>query len=193
MRSADVRTYSLRLNVFPSNRNRCHFNENTKNMKLPELLWIEHQLDVIDNGGDVLEGSTLEHKKKHKSVWFDCLLMHIFKVSWAKSRVLADMIRPVPSKSHLSHIRKECVDLTHPFWGNWSCMLAITFNENVDFDILVLKGRGRSLIKKQRKRDHPCTDTMIDRARWDHQIDSKMIKYECPVADYKAIPFNGND
>lgn len=66
------------------------------------------------------------------------------------------MIRPVPSKAHLSHIRKECVDLTHPLWGNWSCMLAITINENVDFDILVFKGRGRSVIKTRRKGTIPA-------------------------------------
>lgn len=153
MRSADVRTYSLWLNVFPSNHNRCHFNENTRNMKLPELLWIEHQLDVIDNGGDVLERSTLEHEKKHKSARFDCTFLRcpgLNRVSWLI------MIRSVRSKAHLSHIRKECVDLTHPFWGNWWCMLAITFNENVDFDILMWKGRGRSLIKTQRKGTIPA-------------------------------------
>lgn len=52
-------------------------------MKLPELLRIEDHLDVVDDGGDVLERSTLEHKSKHKSARSDCLSMHIFKVSWA--------------------------------------------------------------------------------------------------------------
>lgn len=37
-------------------------------MTLPELLWVEHQLDVIDDGGDVLERSPLEYRNKHKSV-----------------------------------------------------------------------------------------------------------------------------
>lgn len=120
--------------------------------------------------GMYLSAAPLSTKRKQKSVWFDCLLMHIFKVSWAK----------------------ECVDLTHPFWGNSSCMLAITFKENVDFDILVFKRKGKISHKDAEERGHACTDTMIDRARWDHQIDSKMIKYERPVADYKAIPFNGN-
>lgn len=78
-------------------------------MKLPELLWIEHQLDVIDDGGDVLECSTLEHKNKHKSLWLDCLLFNILKVSWAKLHVLTDM-----SKAHLSHSWSECVDLNDP-------------------------------------------------------------------------------
>lgn len=37
-------------------------------MKLPELLWIEHQLDVVDDGGDVLERSALEHKQTRISL-----------------------------------------------------------------------------------------------------------------------------
>lgn len=33
-------------------------------MKLPEFLWIKDQLDIVDNGGNVLQCSTLNQKKK---------------------------------------------------------------------------------------------------------------------------------
>lgn len=47
---------------------RCHFNENTEDMEVPELLWIKHQLDIIDDGGDVLQRSPLEHRNKNNSL-----------------------------------------------------------------------------------------------------------------------------
>lgn len=37
-------------------------------MKLPQFLWIKDQLDIIDNGGNVLQRSTLNQEKKKETI-----------------------------------------------------------------------------------------------------------------------------
>lgn len=110
---------------------RCHSNENTEHMKLPELFRIKHQLDVIHDGGDVLERGTLEYKNKHKSVWLNCLLFE----NW--TCILATGLNFFLSVCYQQDSINVLISKTAV-----NCLV-----------ILVFEGRGWSLINTQRTKE----------------------------------------
>lgn len=56
-------------------------------MEVPELLWIKHQLDIIDDGGDVLQRSPLEHRNKKQ------LIRSTIRQVWSKSSVMPEQLK----------------------------------------------------------------------------------------------------